>query len=248
MANFWFNEAVKILLWYASAYLLGLWVVRRGVAVNYTRKIFLGTTFLFPQALASVVPFKVSAATSAISWMLFLGCVLTLCGPLRRRSKFLATAFAAIDRPEDRPYTLRWLTTQLLVTFAVFLFMLHWLGQYGKAPLIYIVALVMGVGDGLAEPVGYRFGRHKYRARALFTKRTYTRSLEGSACVLLSAVCAILLVQGHLSQTQFWLAMSLIPPALTAAEALSPHTWDGPLLYLTGGVATVAVLELSRVL
>lgn len=31
----------------------------------------------------------------------------------------------------------------------------------------------------------------------------------------------------------------------TLAEAFSPHTWDGPFLYLAGGVSTVLVLELS---
>jgi phytol kinase len=245
MTNFWLNEAVKVLLWYSSAYLLGLLAVRRGVAVNYTRKIFLITMFLFPQALASLVPFKASLGTSAVSWLVFLGCTLTLCEPLRSRSGFLATAFAAIDRPEDRPFTLTWLTTQILVTYAVFVVMLLWLGRYEKTALAYIMVLVMGVGDALAEPVGYRFGRHKYRTRALFTERTYTRSLEGSACVLLSAVLAILLVGEHLTGPQFWLALFVIPPVVTVAEALSPHTWDGPFLYLTGGGATVAVLELA---
>lgn len=245
MTNFWLNEAVKVLLWYSSAYLLGLWVIRRGVAVNYTRKIFLITMFFFPQALTSLIPFKVSPGTSAVSWLVFLACTLTLSGPLRRRSGFLATAFAAIDRPEDRPFTLTWLTTQILVTYAVFVVVLLWLGKYEKTALAYIMVLVMGVGDGLAEPVGYRFGRHKYRTRALLTKRTYTRSLEGSACVLLTAVLAVLLVRAHLTPPQFWLALSVIPPVMTAAEALSPHTWDGPFLYLTGGASTVAVLELA---
>lgn len=28
---------------------------------------------------------------------------------------------------------------------------------------------------------------------------------------------------------------------MTFAEALSPHTWDGPFLYLVGGVSVIAV-------
>lgn len=44
--------------------------------------------------------------------------------------------------------------------------MLVWLERHEKAALIYITVLVAGIGDGLAEPVGVRFGRHPYRARS----------------------------------------------------------------------------------
>jgi dolichol kinase len=108
--------------------------------------------------------------------------------------------------------------------------------------------LVAGIGDGLAEPVGVRFGRHTYRTRALFTDRTYTRSLEGSACVLASGFLAVFLLRSQLDPTQLVLALAIIPLAMTLAEAWSPHTWDGPFLYLVGGSSTVATLELSRLL
>jgi phytol kinase len=41
------------------------------------------------------------------------------------------------------------------------------------------------------------------------------------------------------------LALGIVPVTMTLAEALSPHTWDGPFLYLVGGVSLIAVLELS---
>jgi phytol kinase len=105
--------------------------------------------------------------------------------------------------------------------------------------------LVAGIGDGLAEPVGIRFGKRKYQVRALFTDRRYTRSLEGSSCVFVSAVLAILILKSHLTDTQLLLALGIVPVTMTLAEALSPHTWDGPFLYLVGGVSLIAVLELS---
>ena len=49
-----------------------------------------------------------------------------------------------------------------------------------------------------------------------------------------------------LNQFQFILALLIIPIAMTFAEAFSPHTWDGPFLYLVGGASTVVVLEISR--
>ena len=79
-----------------------------------------------------------------------------------------------------------------------------------------------------------------------FTGRVYTRSLEGSACVAASGVLAILLLRGQLEGSQVALALAIIPAAMTLAEAFSPHTWDGPFLYLAGGASTVATLELSR--
>lgn len=233
---------------FISAYLLGLWVLRRGIRVNYTRKFQHFAVFFVPMALASVLPFDASLFTVVMSGVVFVASLVLFTEPFRSRSTILTTAFASFDRPEDRPYTLLWLSTQILATYAVLVPMIVWLGHYEKPLLIYITVLVAGIGDGLAEPVGVRFGRHTYRTRALFTDRTYTRSLEGSACVLASGFLAVFLLRSQLDATQFVLALAIIPLAMTLAEAWSPHTWDGPFLYLVGGASTVATLELSRVI
>lgn len=248
MSNFWLNELLKAVVLYGSAFLLGLWVVRRGVRVNYTRKIFHFVLFFFPLLLADRLPYDASIATTLLSGAVFVLCIATFVAPLRARSRFLATAYAAFDRPEDRPFTLLWVSTQVVATYVILVLMVLWLARYGKQPLIYVAVLVAGIGDGLAEPIGVRFGRRKYRVRALFTDRTYTRSLEGSACVFLSAVLAMLAVRAQFTETQLLLALALVPVAMTLAEARSPHTWDGPLLYLVGGLSMVAVLELSELI
>lgn len=248
MANFWLGEALKFAALFATAYLLGLWVQRRGIRVNYTRKILHFVLFLFPLTLATYLPFEGSVVTVILSGVLFIGSVLLLSARLRSRSAFLATAFASFDRPEDRPFTLLWLTTQVLATYVVLIAMLLVLQRYDKTALIYITVLVAAIGDGLAEPVGVRFGRHTYRTRALFTERRYTRSLEGSACVLLSGFLAVAALRSQLDATQTILALLIIPAVMTLAEAFSPHTWDGPFLYLAGGLSTAGVLELSRLI
>lgn len=245
MSNFWLIEATRTAVLFLAAFFLGLWVLRGSIRVNYTRKILHFLLFFVPLTLAAYLPYPGSYLTVVLSGLVFLASILALSEPLRSRSRFLATVFAAFDRPEDRPYTLLWLTTQTFATYVVLLAVLAWLQRYDKVPLIYITVLVAAIGDGLAEPVGVRFGRHTYRTRALFTDRTYTRSLEGSACVLMSAVLAIFLMRSQLESTQFFLALLVIPVAMTLAEAWSPHTWDGPFLYLAGGASTVAVLELS---
>jgi phytol kinase len=225
LSAFWLNELARTAVLFLTAYGLGVWVKRTGIRVNYTRKIMHFVILLFPMALAAVFPYEASLFTVVASGLVFIASLGLFTRPLRERSSIVATAFGSFDRPEDRPFTLLWLSTQLLATYAVLVVMLLWLGRYEKATLIYITVLVAGIGDGLAEPVGVRFGRHTYSTRALFTDRRYTRSLEGSACVL-----------------------AIIPLAMTLAEAWSPHTWDGPFLYLAGGASTVATLELSRLL
>ena len=112
--------------------------------------------------------------------------------PLREHAPFIRRMFLTIDRPEDRPYTLLWIFTQLAGTFAVVVPMSFLLDSMDMRFLLGIPTFVVGFGDGLAEPVGVRFGRHKYQTTALFTDRVYTRSLEGSACVLIASIVAVL--------------------------------------------------------
>jgi dolichol kinase len=248
MDNYWFNELLKVIVLYGLTYFLGLFVIKYGVRVNYTRKVFHFFLFFIPFLLTERLPFQASIFTLLMSDLIFLLWIGIFIEPIRARSVFLSTAYAAIDRPEDRPFTLLWLSTQFVATYVVVILLIAWLTQYEKQALMYILLLVAGIGDGLAEPIGIRFGRHKYRVKALFTDRTYTRSLEGSACVFLSALLAIFLLHQHFTPTQFVLALLVIPIAMTLAEAFSPHTWDGPILYLAGGISFVAILELSKLI
>jgi len=245
MANFWLIEVSKIVVLYSVGYLLGLWVQNKGVKVNYTRKVIHFFFFFTPLYLETVFPFEASTFTFICSGLVYIVFLFLLCKPIRSKSLFLSTVFASIDRPEDRPFTITWIWTQLVATYIVLAFMLQWLGVYDKQILILITVLVNAIGDGLAEPVGVRFGRHKYRTRALFTERTYTRSLEGSMCVFLTGIVSVLLLSDHLTPVQVNIGLLIIPITMTIAEAFSPHTWDGPFLYLAGGVSTVLVLELS---
>ncbi len=243
--NFWLSEAIRNAVQLALAYGLGLWVLRGGVRVNYTRKILHFALFFVPLGLMNWLPYRGGIDTALFSSLTFLATIWLMSAPMRSRFPVLATVFAAFDRPEDRPYTLKWLATQILATYLVLLAVLVVLERYDKVALIYITILVAAIGDGLAEPVGVRFGRYAYRTRALFTERTYVRTLEGSACVLLSGFLAVYVMRGQLAPQQLFPALAVIPLAMTLAEAWSPHTWDGPFLYGAGGFSTIAILELA---
>ena len=99
-----------------------------------------------------------------------------------------------------------------------------------------IPLIVNGLGDGLAEPIGIRFGKHKYRARALWyggriCSGNFHRTLEGSACVFFSGVLSVsVLYNEWQSKTRFLIALLSVPTGMTAAEAFATHTWDTPFL------------------
>lgn len=114
----------------------------------------------------------------------------------------------------------------------------RWLYSFsGQQDLSYIFIFITGIGDGLAEPVGIYFGRHKYWTKSLGSDRRYQRSWEGSACVFLSSIIfTSMLWYTFASAAQFWCAIVLLPPLMAYSEATSPHTIDTPFLMGIGGL------------
>jgi len=163
--------------------------------------------------------------------------------PIRSRNRGIALMFLSFDRPEDRPHTLHWLLTQTIVGYLVMIPMGIIFFTMGLEYLIFIPVLINGLGDGLAEPIGVRYGRHSYNVRALFTETKYVRTVEGSPCVYLASLLIIFLFS-PVFPTQFQLIVVLlvIPIVMTVAEAVSPHTWDTPLLFLVGYGSILLIL------
>lgn len=244
-ASFWANQLAKLLVLLSLQFGTGLLVAHRGVRVNYTRKMNHFAMLAVPVFLDSLFIWDKSDPMQIGVTALIAFAVLGLyVRPVRERSPFIATCFRAFDRPEDRPYTLLWLSTQLAVAFAVIVPFGAWLIATGREALVMLPVVITAVGDGLAEPVGVRFGRHPYATRALFTDRRFVRTLEGSACVFLASIAAVLVFHGSFTATQLLVALMLMPPAMTWAEARSPHTWDTPLLFLAGYLVIALVLAI----
>jgi dolichol kinase len=241
--HFWFAELFKMALLGGIAYGCGLLVRHREVKVNYTRKVNFFALYLIPMLVdhfSATVNSSEVAAVRAVFFMVFMALFLK---PIRERVKLAGTMFLSYDRPEDRPYTMFWLISQLLAGYAVLIPMQILFRKLGFADLIFIPVLVHGLGDGLAEPVGVRFGKHKYSCRSLFNKRRYTRSLEGSACVFLAGLLAVLLFHASFTPVQFIAALLIVPIGMTLAEAFSPHTWDTPYMFLVGTGSLLAIMK-----
>jgi dolichol kinase len=227
-------ELTIVLAFLVSAILLGRSVQKYNWNANYTRKLLGAVLLLTPLTLVTPV---YSPQLAISGYCLFLICLLLLAKPVRDRVPFLATAFAAIDRPEDRPYTLTWFITAYIASAIIVLLMVF--GIFPTQPAFVAIAVAtVAIGDLLAGAIGYRFGKHRYKTRALFTSKTYTRSWEGSACVFLTAVVAVLVFSGGMPMGQFVATLVAMPVILTLVEAWSPHTWDEPVMFLAAlGIA-----------
>lgn len=240
---FWLNQVVKVLTLYAVAYATGCWVQRSHIKVNYTRKINHFVLFFLPYLLTTLNPFTPTLATTLVGSVIGILTLALYVRPLRDRYPAIARMFSSFDRPEDRPFTLFWLSTQIMAAYMVILFLMLFVMNTHHYDFVLIPILINGVGDGLAEPIGIRFGRHTYQTRALFTKTRYTRSLEGSACVFVTGVVAIAICRTLFEPSQFVAALLIVPAAMTLAEAFSPHSWDSPTLFLVGGMSLAGILR-----
>jgi phytol kinase len=163
---------------------------------------------------------------------------------MREKSQFIETMFTSFDRPEDRPNTLKWFVSQYVVANIVLIPISYYFIYVGKEALILIPILINGIGDGLAEPVGITFGKHAYKTRALFSKKEYKRTLEGSFMVFLSALIILLFFNTHFTMVQLIVCCVLIPPIVTLTEAKAPHTWDTPFIFLSSGLSMIIITSL----
>lgn len=241
--EYWLHHAIFYALLFLIHYACGLLVIHRNFKVNYTRKINHFAFFFLPTLLSLVIEYQYSATTFLIDLIcafVFLTCFIK---PMRNNIRVLSVMFSSFDRPEDRPFTLTWLYTQFIASYLVLIPLLIYFESREMLPLVMIIIIANGIGDGLAEPVGIRFGKKKYSTYALFTKQRYVRSYLGSACVFVTTAIAILAFHQYFNATQLAVALLVMPMLITLAEAFSPHTWDSPLIYAAGGVSLMGVFH-----
>lgn len=241
--GFLHRQGINILLLCLIQYGSGLLVVHKNVKVNYTRKINHFLLLFIPAFLNMDIAFEGEFGLYSVGAVLAVLKFVFYTEPIRKRVPFINMMFRSFDRPEDRPYTLLWLTTQ---TAAGYLILIPMGMLFVYLDLLYLMAipiLIIGIGDGLAEPVGVRFGRYKYKVYALFSDKKYYRTLEGSACVLITSLVVVIAHYTQFTSSQFTIALILIPVLMTIAEALSPHTWDTPIMFITGYVSLLGIVS-----
>jgi hypothetical protein len=203
--------------------------------VNYTRKLQHFAAYIIPLIGPAAAPYGIIPHLWETLWVLLV--FLLLIEPIRTRSTFFMLQFNSMDRPEDRPYTLKWIIMGnilpglllSIVAQQVFEDLLH------EHHLALIIVLIVGIGDGLAEPVGIHWGKKKYMVPSWNMKKRYIRSYVGSACVYItSIICVLVFYKDFNNVNEFVAALLLIPFVMTLAEAFAPHSMDTPVMMILG--------------
>ncbi|MDG5816359.1 hypothetical protein QA601_14785 [Chitinispirillales bacterium ANBcel5] len=242
--SFILSRIINIVSLGIIAFVSGKLVQKYNIKVNYTRKINHFAVFFIPILLEDLFVYRSTVATTVVSSGVYALLLLSLSNPVRSRSKLITTMFTSFDRPEDRPHTLLWLSTQVIAGFAILVPLAYLFMSMNIFELTYIPVLINGIGDGLAEPVGVRFGKREYKVNAIFSTRTYSRTIAGSACVLITAIVVVYFFRDSFTFQQFIAALVLVPVTMTLAESFAPHTWDTPFLFFVGGVVLVAIVTI----
>ena len=232
---------ISILIYLNGKYVVGYYEVK----VNYTRKFNHILGWLIPYILDIVINFDDSAMSSIWNGFFFISILILWMKPTRAKdpTNILNMCYKGIDRPEDRPNTLKWMMIQNMGLFVSLIpFIIIW-DYLHIEHLIIIPLLILTFGDGLAEPVGIRFGKHKYKVYALCTNNQYQRSYEGSFVVYLSGIIIISILYQEFELIEFILNLIIVPVIATLTEAYSPHTLDNPLIIITVSV-TITIIHL----
>lgn len=240
--RFGLNELVLAVSLFGVMFVLGWLVVRRSWNVNHTRKILGVLMFAGALFAGAAIPFIASPALVIASNLIVIFYFALLLPRFRKRSQFLKTAFASIDRPEDRPHTLSWFLSSYVVSSLVFLTFMWWAVPH--QPVIWMLVVTsVALGDIASGAVGYRFGRVRYAVPSLAPNKQYTRSLEGSAALFLTVLTVVFVFHSGLPPTLFWKFAILLPAAITLAEAMSPHTWDEPAMFFAAMLTSMAIMH-----
>jgi len=104
-----------------------------------------------------------------------------------------------------------------------------------------------GAADAIAEPVGLRFGKHKYKVPSLKKVKVSERSLEGSFSVLVVSLALSLLFFVYFYQFPFAkasIAAAILSIVIVFVEALSFHGADNLTIQVAASGLTFLFLKI----
>ena len=111
-------------------------------------------------------------------------------------------------------------------------------------PLAVVGYLVGGLGDAAGEPVGTRWGKHRYRATG--TTRS-AKTVEGSIGVIGASAIALAIAVAIRPELHFDLRAAIAVPAIAIVcglvEAFSPRGWDNVPMQFVPTVLVAVLLS-----
>jgi phytol kinase len=229
LATFFAVAPVAALFTVVAAAVAGWLRVRRGVRAPYTRKTFhfmILSTALLVQ-LRWGLPGTVVYG-SVVAAAVLLAVVRGEGNPF----------YEALARDSDAPHRTLFILIPLATTALG--------GMLANALFpawAHVGYMVVAWGDAVGEPVGTRWGRHRYRVPSLAGVAA-TRSFEGSSAVLLASVLAgaiALLASGTTAPVAVGAALA-IGAGSTLVEAVSNHGLDNLTIQVTASGVAAALL------
>jgi phytol kinase len=202
----------------------------KNVQTPYTRKVF--HFYIF--TMAGIL--QLSAGLSAV---VLFGVIVTICVlyAIYRGNNF--PFYEAMARPTDKPHRTFFIVVPLIATalgggFANLFF----------SKFAYVGYFVGGWGDAVGEPIGVKWGRHKYKVPSFLGVRV-TRSLEGSAAIFAAGFIGAFLglFVGGIPFAKALLAGLACGITGTIVEAISTHGLDNFTIQIVA--AATAYLLLS---
>jgi phytol kinase len=196
----------------------------RGVRVAYTRKVFHFGIFTGAAAAHTLWGLPGTDVYGGVAALAVLIAITRGDGnPL----------YEALARQTDRPRRTLFILIPLLTTAVGGLASALLAGPY--ATVGYLVA---GWGDAVGEPVGSRWGRHRFRVPSLAGVEA-RRSWEGSGAVLVASWAAAAVALGSLGAGHvMWSALACAVVS-AAVEALSHHGMDNLTIQLAASLTAL---------
>lgn len=224
-----------ILLAIIAAYLAGWMKVKKNVRTPYTRKTFHFIIF----SAAGVIQYFYGL--HAVSLMGMIVSLIVLMGVVAGEKLWL---YRALARETDSPHEKKFILVPLVATALGGI-----LSNIFFPVTAYIGYFVGGWGDAVGEPVGTKWGKHRYTVPTLFGVKA-TRSIEGSLAVMLvsiliSFVCLINIPT--FSMTDVLVASLTCGVAAACVEAISSHGLDNLTIQLcASGILSLFVHLFAR--
>jgi phytol kinase len=224
-------EPVSLIWAYACLAFAGYLKSERNVKTGYTRKTFHVLTFLTAAALQ---------VTAGLPLVCLFGGMTTLVLAYALFRGDGDPLYEAIAREKDEPYRTYYIVIPYLATLVGGVAGNVWFG-----PAVIIGYMVGGPGDAAGEPVGTRWGKHRYIVPTLSQVKT-TRSIEGSIGVFIASLIAIvvgmLLTPDFTFSARSFLTILAIASVSTLLEAVSPHGWDNATMQLAPALMAARLL------
>lgn len=218
---------LPLLLFSLLAAFFSGWLKKKNVRTPYTRKTFHFLIFSAAGLLQYYYGLKTVSFFGGIVFMLVV--VAVIAGDS-------LWFYSALARETDAPHQKKFILLPLLATAAGGV-----LSNIFFPATAFIGYFVGGWGDAVGEPVGTRWGRHRYTVPTLFGVRA-TRSIEGSAAVMLVSTLIATGCLMQLTGLNFSMCLAIgFACGLSAAlvESVSSHGLDN----LTIQLCAAAVLD-----